>query len=38
MRHLFQQFSLLLMRDNASLLVNLVPGEDEVDAAVDGVE
>ena len=37
-RHLFQQLSLLLMRGNASLLVNGVPGEDEVDADVDGVE
>ena len=37
-RHLFQRLSLLLMRGNASLLVNRVPGEDEVDADVDGVE
>ena len=37
-RHLFQRLSLLLMRGNASLLVNRVPGEDEVDATVDGVE
>ena len=37
-RHLFQLLSLLLMRGFASLLVNRVPGEDEVEAAVDGVE
>ena len=37
-RHLFQRLSLLLMRGNASLLVNRVPADDEVDAEVDGVE
>ena len=37
-RHLFQRLSLLLMRGNATLLVNRVPEEDYVDAEVDGVE
>ena len=38
MRHLFQRISRLLMRGNASLLVNCVPSEDEVDPAVGGIE
>ena len=38
MRHLFQRLSRLLMRGNASLLVNCVPSEDEVDSAVGGIE
>ena len=37
-RHLFQRLSLLLVRGNATLLVNRVPEEDYVDAEVDGVE
>ena len=37
-RHLFQRLSLLLMRGNASLIINRVPAEDEVDPAVDGIE
>ena len=37
-RHLFQRLSLLLMRGNASLLVNRVPEDDLVGAEVDGVE
>ena len=37
-RHLFQRLSLLLMRGNATLLVNRVPEEDYVGAEVDGVE
>ena len=37
-RHLFQRLSLLLMRGNASLLVNRIPAEDEVDPAVEGIE
>ena len=37
-RHLFQRLSLLLMRSNASLLVNRIPAEDEVDPAVDSIE
>ena len=37
-RHLFQRLSLLLMRGNASLLVNRIPAEDEVDPAVDSIE
>ena len=37
-RHLFQRLSLILMRGNASLLVNRVPTDDEFGAEVDGVE
>ena len=37
-RHLFQRLSLILMRGNASLLVNRVPTDDEFGAKVDGVE
>ena len=37
-RHLHQRLSLLLMRGNASLLVNRFPEGDTVDAMVDGIE
>ena len=37
-RHLHQRLSLLLMRGNASLLVNRVPESDIVNAMIDGVE
>ena len=37
-RHLRQRLSLLLMRGNASLMVNRTPDSDTVDAMVDGVE
>ena len=36
-RHLHQRLSLLLMRGNASLLVNRFPEGDTVDAMVDGI-
>ena len=36
--HLRQRLSLLLMRGNASLMVNRIPDSDTVDAMVDGVE
>ena len=37
-RHLFQRLSLLLMRGNATLLLNRVPEDDAADAMVDGIE
>ena len=37
-RHLRQRLSLLLMRGNASLMVNRVPESDIVNAMIDGVE
>ena len=37
-RHLLQRLSLLLMRGNATLLVNRVPEDDMVEAMVDGME
>ena len=37
-RHLRQRLSLLLMRGNASLLVNRVPEGDIVNPMVDGID
>ena len=37
-RHLFQRLSLLLMRGNATLLLNRVPVDNATDSMVDGIE
>ena len=37
-RHLFQRLSLLLMRGNATLLLNRVPEDEATDPMVDGIE